>query len=163
MYSIRLDIDSTSPLDGSTPLNLEVTTSRTEDGQSNDPAYFGEAATHILVVTLPAAFDFGVFDPGETIGQRNKNTRLVSLTVTPSVDTSFAPGDKVELVGPAGARSDIVDLSRDNGIYNNLDVVVPVAHKIAFNTIPGGEVGPYRIDMTFLDINEPAHFFGRES
>ncbi len=163
MYTIRLDIENTAPLDGITPLDLSVTTSRTEDGKSSAPAYFGEAETYILVVTLPEAYLFGIFDPGEAIGQRNKNTRLVSLTVTPEVAATFAKGDTVELVGPAGTRTEIVDLARNNGIYNNLDVVIPVDHKIAFNTQAGAEAGPYRIDMTFLDIEKPQQFFGREA
>lgn len=165
MYSIRLDIENTAPLDGITPLDLSVTTSRTEDGKSNDPAYFGEAETYILVVTLPDAYFFGVFDPGEVLGlgQRNKNKRLVSLTVTPENALTFAKGDTVELVGPAGTRTEIVDLARNNGIYNNLDVVIPVDHKVAFNTQAGAEAGPYRIDMTFLDIEKPQQFFGREA
>jgi hypothetical protein len=163
VHTIRLDIENTAPLDGTTPLDLSVTTSRTENGKSNDPAYFGEAETYVLVVTLPEAYLFGIFDPGETIGQRNKNTRLVSLTVMAETAMTFAKGDKVELVGPAGTRTEIVDLARNNGIYNNLDVVIPVDHKIAFNTQIGAEAGPYRIDMTFLDIEKPQQFFGREA
>ncbi len=163
MYTVRLNIENASPLDGVTPLALSESSVRTQDGKSNHPQYFGEDPTNILTVNLPPSFRFGLFDPGEVIEQRNKNLRLISLTVTPGIATGFALGDIVQLVAPEGSRSDLVDLARQRGVYNLLDQVIPVDHKIAFNTETSAAEGPYRIDMTFIDITKPDQFFGGDS
>lgn len=161
MQTISLRILNTAPLDGSTELDISKANVRAANGQSNDPAHFGERPTYIQEIELPASEGpFGIYDPGLGYLEQNKAQRLVSLSVVPAVATAFAVGDRVLLVGPAGNTTKILDLARDNGIFPAIDLPVPVGHKLAFETTSGGAVGPYRIDMTFLTIDDPKDFFG---
>lgn len=161
MQTISLVIMNTGPLDGTTVLDIAQATARSVNGKSNDPAFYGERATYIQQVTLPAvAGAFGVYDPGDGFLAQNKASRLVSLCVIPAIATAFDIADKVSLVGPAGNTRKVVDLARQNGIFPALDIVIPVDHKLAFDTTAGAIAGPYRIDMNFLEVNDPRDFFG---
>jgi hypothetical protein len=161
MQTVSLVIMNTAPLDGTTELDLSLAAVRSVNGRSTDPSYFGERATFVQQITLPAAAGtFGVYDPGLGYLEQNKASRLVSLSVVPAVATSFNVADKVSIVGPAGNVTKAIDLARANGIFPALDLPIPVGHKLAFDTTTGAAAGPYRIDMTFLPINKPEDFFG---
>jgi hypothetical protein len=161
MQTISLVILNTAPLDGVTELDLSLATVRAIDGRSRAPGLFGERATFIQQITLPAsAGTFGIYDPGAGFLAQNKASRLVSLSVVPAVATAFNVADKVSLIGPAGNSTKLLDLVRDNGIFPAVDLPIPVGHKLSFDTTAGVIAGPYRIDMTFLEINTPGDFFG---
>lgn len=160
MYTLRIEVPNTAPLDGVTPIDLTTTRIRSQTGEGKGPLH-NERATNILLAQLDGAATFGIYDHGEVFNRRNLNVRLIALTVLPQNDGTLARGDRLELVGPSGQREKLFDLARNNGINNSLDLVIPVGHKLAFDTQAGGAMGPYRIDMTFLDITNPAHYFGR--
>ncbi len=152
MYQLRIDVLNTAQLDGVTPLDLS-----TAVRGSTDPAVI---ALGLEVVTVPVTANFGVLDPGEVFGAQQIPMRLVSSAVLPSLaGTAFQAGDEIRLVAPGGQAERLVDLVAGVGVINLLDLVIPIGYTLAFDATSGGSVGPYRIQLGFMQIQKPANRF----
>ncbi len=153
MYTVRIDVLNPAQLDGVTPLNLATATRG-----SSDPAI---KSLGLELVTVPVTDNFGVLDPGEVFGAQQIPLRLVSATVTPAdAGTAFGAGDEIRMTAPGGQSERIVDLNRGAGVNNSLDLVIPIGYTLEFDATPGGSEGPYRLQLTFAQIQKPANRFG---
>ncbi len=150
MYQLRIDVLNPAQLDGVTPLDLA-----TAVRGSTDPAII---QLGIELVTVPVTDNFGVLDPGEVFGAQHIPMRLVSTAVLPAdAGAGFSAGDEIRMVAPGGQAERVVDLVRGTGVNNLLDVVIPIGYTLAFDATPGASVGPYRIQLSFMQIQKPVN------
>ena len=98
------------------------------------------------------------------------NVSFVGICSTPGADMRSMKNEQVKLKIDQMPFPKMLDASGATLASYGLSPKVPYQlvvldseSKIAFNTQAGGAAGPYRIDMTFLDITKPEQFFGRES
>ncbi len=155
MYTVRINVLNAAQLDGVTPINF---TTAIRGSVDLDVKKLGMA-----VVTIPDTAQFGLLDPGEIFGARQIPMRLTSLTVVPGDGSDdLGIGDEVRLVAPGTTQERIVDLTRDDGVQTLIDTVIPIGYKLAFDTTFGSSVGPYLIQLGFLQIQTPSNNFGTQ-
>lgn len=157
MFTLRINVADTAPLDGTTALPINASDIVESTGQPQ----------HINRLDLAIGVLFGLYNPGE-LGLLGLDGSYVMRHCTvfsiglaqggfPHLD-----GSVVQLVAPARpgggvARRTIIDLAADgvgSGVVTEgVGVPIPVGHQIAFDTTADtlgvAAPGPHLIQMTF--------------
>lgn len=143
MHAIRIIVNNTAALDGTTELTQET---------ANVTQVY-DTVLGLQTYTLGASVVFGSFDPGKLIGAGlpGATYNLVGVSLVPAVSTPDA-GSVVRIAAPplpsAAVRTrDIVALDANSGISPDVLETIPVSHKLAFFTPDAG--GPWVIDCLF--------------
>jgi len=153
IYTLKILVNDTASLDGFTPIGSDAKVSVDEE-------------TGVIEVDIPAGTPFGMFDPGQLTSLQDKTFMLVAADVI-SVPAMHAAGSNISIESPPGVGAPpksrvVVDLAMSGalGIEQKIfRTVIPVAHKLTFDTTPDGvATGPTTVQLGLVVLNDRTLF-----
>lgn len=140
MYTLQIHVESTTPLDGMTPL-----------GES-----FDRSANRTVQVTVPSNMPFGRFDPGKLFQLEGRTLVLVGFSATaPGQPFTGTNANVLERVTPAQGGTEgiqqIVDIATAQGMFFDSAEIFPFAHLLAVTTTV---TGPTRLIFLFKELTD---------
>lgn len=140
ILTVQINVNDAAPLDGVTPL-VPGTFTRTTDALGRN------------VFNINPGQPFGLFDPGQCVGNQKVGYFLISSTLISQAP--YVPGDEIFLVtpptdAPAVEMKPKIDLATNNGVNPMPAFLIPVDHKLGFVT---AGVGPHSISLALALVS----------
>lgn len=139
ILTIQINVNDPAPLDGVTPL-VPGTFTKTQDALGR------------FVFNIQPGQPFGVFDPGQCVGNQRISYFLISSALISQAP--YVPGDEIFLISPptdapAVEAKPKIDLATNNGVNPMPAFLVPIDHKLGFVT---AGAGPHSLSLSFAAV-----------